>query len=560
MILELYIKNIAIIGELRVNFGAGFNVLSGETGAGKSIIVDSVNLILGSRGDRELIKYGEKSAYVEALISLEHQGDALLALLREYGIEPEGQLILSRELSASGKNICRIDGRLVSLAVLREIASHLVNIYGQNQQQQLLDDKSHLALIDAFAAESLLGLRQAVAEAYAKFAKTRKMVEELKKNAAEKERALDFLKYQIAEIQRAALKPGEEEELLLEKARIQNAEKIALNLSEAKEALSGAEGAVPRLYAAVHALLGIAKLDVRYEKLANTLNDTYYSVEEASYDLSSLCEDVLFDEDRLEEVEDRLAVISALKRKYGGSCEEVLEFLENAQQQLEQLEHSEVRLEELEAQLKKQESELDTLCSRLTQQRKSCGEKLTEQISKELEDLGMPGAKIQCEFREKGYSENGRDEVSLLASLNPGQPLRHLSKVASGGEISRIMLAIKSIAAKKEEIETMIFDEIDTGISGRTAQMVAQKIARIAAARQVICVTHLAQIAAMGDKNFFIEKIEKEGNTYTALRQLEGEEIAFEIARLSGGMHSEAAVAHGRELLQNAANIKKQIL
>ncbi len=560
MILELYIKNIAIIGELRVNFGAGFNVLSGETGAGKSIIVDSVNLILGSRGDRELIKYGEKSAYVEALISLEHQGDALLALLREYGIEPEGQLILSRELSASGKNICRIDGRLVSLAVLREIASHLVNIYGQNQQQQLLDDKSHLALIDAFAAEPLLGLRQAVAEAYAKFAKTRKMVEELKKNAAEKERALDFLKYQIAEIQRAALKPGEEEELLLEKARIQNAEKIALNLSEAKEALSGAEGAVPRLYAAVHALLGIAKLDVRYEKLAGTLNDTYYSVEEASYDLSSLCEDVLFDEDRLEEVEDRLAVISALKRKYGGSCAEVLEFLENAQQQLEQLEHSEVRLEELEAQLKKQESELDALCSRLTQQRKSCAEKLTEQISKELEDLGMPGAKIQCEFREKGYSENGRDEVSLLASLNPGQPLRHLSKVASGGEISRIMLAIKSIAAKKEEIETMIFDEIDTGISGRTAQMVAQKIARIAAARQVICVTHLAQIAAMGDKNFFIEKIEKEGNTCTVLRQLEGEEIAFEIARLSGGMHSEAAVAHGRELLQNAANIKKQIL
>ena len=560
MILELYIKNIAIIGELRVNFGAGFNVLSGETGAGKSIIVDSVNLILGSRGDRELIKYGEKSAYVEALISLEHQGDALLALLREYGIEPEGQLILSRELSASGKNICRIDGRLVSLAVLREIASHLVNIYGQNQQQQLLDDKSHLALIDAFAAEPLLGLRQAVAEAYAKFAKTRKMVEELKKNAAEKERALDFLKYQIAEIQRAALKPGEEEELLLEKARIQNAEKIALNLSEAKEALSGAEGAVPRLYAAVHALLGIAKLDVRYEKLAGTLNDTYYSVEEASYDLSSLCEDVLFDEDRLEEVEDRLAVISALKRKYGGSCAEVLECLENAQQQLEQLEHSEVRLEELEAQLKKQESELDALCSRLTQQRKSCAEKLTEQISKELEDLGMPGAKIQCEFREKGYSENGRDEVSLLASLNPGQPLRHLSKVASGGEISRIMLAIKSIAAKKEEIETMIFDEIDTGISGRTAQMVAKKIARIAACRQVICVTHLAQIAAMGDKNFFIEKIEKEGNTCTVLRQLEGEEIAFEIARLSGGMHSEAAVAHGRELLQNAANIKKQIL
>ena len=210
MILELYIKNIAIIGELRIDFGAGFNVLSGETGAGKSIIVDSVNLILGSRGDRELIKYGEKSAYVEALISLEHQGDALLALLREYGIEPEGQLILSRELSASGKNICRIDGRLVSLAVLREIASQLVNIYGQNQQQQLLDDKSHLALIDAFAAEPLLGLRQAVAEAYAKFAKTRKMVEELKKNAAEKERALDFLKYQIAEIQRAALKPGEE--------------------------------------------------------------------------------------------------------------------------------------------------------------------------------------------------------------------------------------------------------------------------------------------------------------------------------------------------------------
>ena len=560
MILELYIKNIAIIGELRVRFGDGFNVLSGETGAGKSIIVDSMNLILGSRGDRELIKFGEQSAYVEAQFSCEPDQKELLEAMQEYGIEPEEELIISRELSASGKNICRIGGRLVSLSVLREVASHLVNIYGQNQQQQLLDDKSHLALIDAFADEEAAQLREQVAVAFTQYAQTRAKLSSLQKDAAEKARMLDLLKYQIDEIERASLKNGEEEELSAEKTKMLHAEKIAQNLNEAKDALSGAEGAVSQLYAAIHALQAIASLDERYEKLAAGLNDAYYAVEEASYDIGALAEDVLFDEGRLAVLEERLAAISSLKRKYGGSIEEILAFLENAQQDYEELEHSEIRMAELEKQLESEESTLALLCDRLSAQRKASGQKLAAQIAQELGDLGMKGAQIACDFRKKDYSANGCDEVSLMVSLNPGQPLRHLSKVASGGEVSRIMLAIKSIVARREAIGTMIFDEIDTGISGRMAQMVAQKIAKISSARQVICVTHLAQLAAMGDRNFFIEKVQQDGQTYTTLRQLQGDEVAEEIARLSGGIHSEAAIAHGRELLANAKEIKKQIL
>lgn len=560
MILELYIKNIAIIGELRVRFGDGFNVLSGETGAGKSIIVDSMNLILGSRGDRELIKFGEQSAYVEAQFSCDPNHQELMEAMQEYGIEPEEELIISRELSASGKNICRIGGRLVSLSVLREIASHLVNIYGQNQQQQLLDDKSHLALIDAFADEETAQLRGQVAGAFAQYAQTRAKLSSLQKDAAEKARMLDLLKYQIDEIERASLKNGEEEELSAEKTKMLHAEKIAQNLNEAKDALSGSEGAVSQLYAAIHALQAIASLDERYEKLAGGLNDAYYAIEEASYDIGALAEDVLFDEGRLTVLEERLAAISSLKRKYGGSIEEILAFLEKAQQDYEELEHSEIRMAELEKQLEREEGALALLSDRLTAQRKASGEKLTAQIARELGDLGMNGAKIACDFRKKDYSANGCDELSLMVSLNPGQPLRHLSKVASGGEVSRIMLAIKSIVAQREAIGTMIFDEIDTGISGRMAQMVAQKIAKISSARQVICVTHLSQLAAMGDRNFFIEKVQKDGQTYTTLRQLQGDEIAEEIARLSGGIHSDAAIAHGRELLANAKEIKKQIL
>lgn len=560
MILELYIKNIAIIDELRVSFGAGFNVLSGETGAGKSIIVDSVNLILGSRADKELIKFGEESAYVEALISCDLENAELMAVMEEYGIKAEAELVISRELSALGKNVCRIGGRLVSLAALREVTSRLVNIYGQNQQQQLLDDKSHLALIDAFAAEQVLPLREKVGEAYARYSEIRSQLQHLQQDAAAKARTLDLLKYQISEIEAANLKSGEEEELLAEKSRMLNAEKIAQNLNEAKEAVGDGQGAVSLLYAAAHALLAIASLDARYEKLAETINDAYYSVEEASYDLSALAEDVLFEEGRLEAVEDRLSAVSSLKRKYGGSIDEILAFLEQAQEQYDMLLHSEQRLDELEQQLAAQQDVLAALCGKLSEERKAYGEKLTAQIVAQLEDLGMPGARMRCDFREKDFSANGSDEVSLMVSLNPGQPLRHLSKVASGGEISRIMLAIKGIVAQKEQIGTMIFDEIDTGVSGRMAQMVAQKIAKIAAARQVICVTHLAQIAAMGDQNFFIEKREKNGQTYTSLRQITGEETVEEIARLSGGIRSEAAIAHSRELLQNAKKVKMQIL
>lgn len=555
MISELVIRNIALISRLSIRFERGFNVLSGETGAGKSILVDSVNLILGSRADRELIRAGEKEAWVEAQLYLTEE-QRMLPVMQKYGIESE-ECIVSRELGAQGRSTCRVNGRLVSLGALREIMASFVDIYGQNQSTRLLEEAYHLQLIDTYAGEAVTEARKAVAAAYLTYRETERTLRELEGNAAEKARRLDLLAYQIAEIERAALQEGEEDALLAEKKIMQNAERIAECLQTARDALSGDRGAVQQLYASAHAMRQIAPLDEAYARVEKALSDAYYAVEDAAYEVAEQADSTRYDPVRLTEVEARLGEISALKRKYGASVEEVLAYLEDCRTQAEQLEHSETRLSALHVALEEQRQTLEEACATLSALRRQYADKLGLRLTGELQELGMKDAVVETHFDRTAYSQGGWDAAALYLSVNRGIPPRPLAKVASGGEMSRIMLAIKNIVTENEPIDTMIFDEIDTGISGTMAQIVAQKIANIARSRQVICVTHLPQLAAMGDANFYIEKHEEDGVVSTHLHRIEAEALEQEIARLSGGLQSAVSRQHARELLSNAQNLKR---
>ena len=557
MISELVIRNIALISELSISFESGFNVLSGETGAGKSIIVDSVNLILGSRADKELIRAGEQTASVEAQIELSEEQQNL-PVLEKYGFQGK-ELIVSRELSINGKNVCRMNGHLVNLTVLREIMSHFVDIYGQNQNINLLDETYHLQLIDAYAGSELEEVKQRAAEAYRVYQQANHELQILQKNASEKTRLIDLLSYQIQEIERASLKAEEDIALSAERRVMQNAEHIAENLEAAKNALVGERGAVSTLYEAIRSLQQIASLDPSYERVEKILSDAYYAVEDASYEEAEMAGNVIYDGERLNEIETRLVEISVLKRKYGASVAEILEFCAHSKEQLEQLQDSEVQLDKLQRKADLAREKMEAIFEELTSIRKKFAVKLEERLKQELSELGMRDAKLHTEFTRENYSAEGWDAAALLISVNKGTPPRRLAKIASGGEISRVMLAIKNIVAENESIDTMIFDEIDTGISGTMAQIVARKIANIAKKRQVICVTHLPQIAAMGDANFFIEKKETNGMVTTDLYRIDQQALEGEIARLSGGLQSDTARRHAQELLANAALIKQQL-
>lgn len=556
MIQELTIQNIALISELSLSFEKGFNVLTGETGAGKSILVDSMNLILGSRGDRELIQHGKEKAYVEAQIS-DYEKKDVLAELDSYGIEAGESLILSRELSVSGKNVCRINGRLVSLNVLREIAGRLIHLYGQNQQQDLFAEKYHLRILDQYGGESITAAKETLGNVFRDYSAVRKRLDSLRQNAAEKERRLDMLRFQIDEISKADLKIGEEESLEQEKRRMLNSEKIASALELSKELLNGNESILEKLKETIHAMEGIGDMDERYAKVLQSVNDAYYSLEDSFYEISDCAESVAFEPARLEEIEDRLALIAGLRRKYGSSVEEILSFQDAAQEELEELEGSDSRIAGLEKQACDLRAATERAAGSLTDLRKKTAKILEKAIVEQLRELGMKYAQFSIRFEEKEIAAEGADMVEFYITVNQGEPLKPLAKVASGGEASRIMLAIKNITAMREDISTMIFDEVDTGISGNMAQVVAQKIGRIAKERQVICVTHLAQIAAMADIHYYIEKQVSGGHTKTVVQRIEGENIPREIARLAGGIESELSLAHAKELLLKAKEYKR---
>lgn len=564
MLQSLYLENIALIEKLGIELFPGFNVLTGETGAGKSIIIDAVNFVLGERTSRDLIRNGAARAKVEAVFNL-NEGDAAFAALDALGIEYDGnELILSRELSAAGRNACRVNGTLVPVASLKSVSDTLVDIHGQHEHQALLDAENHISYLDAYChAESLPIIEKIDAIV------SRRNELMLKRNSGfsserEREREMDMLRYQIEEIASANLEAGEEERLNAEKTVLLNAERIRTALETAHMALSGAEegSALSAIDTARRSMRDIAALNKDYEALGDRIEELYYAAEDISFALRDTSENVESDMQRLGEIEQRLKLISDLKRKYGRTVENVIDFGKDAETKLNELENAEALAAELDAKLDKLKAEYNVAADELSKVRRAAGERLKRDVLKELKDLGMAKAMFDVALSDASGGEprkGGRETAEFMLSANPGEPLKPLEKVASGGELSRIMLCFKSIFADNDRVPTLIFDEIDTGISGRTAAVVGEKMLGIAKKHQVICVTHLAQIAALADAHLMVRKYDDGKNTFVETRQLNEEEKVQRIAQMMDGeSDSPSALTHARELIARADKIKEK--
>lgn len=564
MLQSLYLENIALIEKLGIELFPGFNVLTGETGAGKSIIIDAVNFMLGERTSRDLIRNGAARAKVEAVFNL-NEGDAAFAALDALGIEYDGnELILSRELSAAGRNACRVNGTLVPVASLKSVSDTLVDIHGQHEHQALLDAENHISYLDAYChAESLPIIEKIDAIV------SRRNELMLKRNSGfsserEREREMDMLRYQIEEIASANLEAGEEERLNAEKTVLLNAERIRTALETAHMALSGAEegSALSAIDTARRSMRDIAALNKDYEALGDKIEELYYAAEDISFVLRDTSENVESDMQRLEEIEQRLKLISDLKRKYGRTVEDVIDFGKDAETKLNELENAEALAAELDAKLDKLKAEYNVAADELSKVRRAAGDRLKRDVLNELKDLGMAKAMFDVALSDASGGEprkGGRETAEFMLSANPGEPLKPLEKVASGGELSRIMLCFKSIFADNDRVPTLIFDEIDTGISGRTAAVVGEKMLGIAKKHQVICVTHLAQIAALADAHLMVRKYDDGKNTFVETRQLNEEEKVQRIAQMMDGeSDSPSALTHARELIARADKIKEK--
>ena len=564
MLQSLYLENIALIEKLGIELFPGFNVLTGETGAGKSIIIDAVNFVLGERTSRDLIRNGAARAKVEAVFNL-NEGDAAFAALDALGIEYDGnELILSRELSAAGRNACRVNGTLVPVASLKSVSDTLVDIHGQHEHQALLDAENHISYLDAYChAESLPIIEKIDAIV------SRRNELMLKRNSGfsserEREREMDMLRYQIEEIASANLEAGEEERLNAEKTVLLNAERIRTALETAHMALSGAEegSALSAIDTARRSMRDIAALNKDYEALGDKIEELYYAAEDISFVLRDTSENVESDMQRLEEIEQRLKLISDLKRKYGRTVEDVIDFGKDAGTKLNELENAEALAAELDAKLDKLKAEYNVAADELSKVRRAAGDRLKRDVLNELKDLGMAKAMFDVALSDASGGESrkgGRETAEFMLSANPGEPLKPLEKVASGVELSRIMLCFKSIFADNDRVPTLIFDEIDTGISGRTAAVVGEKMLGIAKKHQVICVTHLAQIAALADAHLMVRKYDDGKNTFVETRQLNEEEKVQRIAQMMDGeSDSPSALTHARELIARADKIKEK--
>ena len=564
MLQSLYLENIALIEKLGIELFPGFNVLTGETGAGKSIIIDAVNFVLGERTSRDLIRNGAARAKVEAVFNL-NEGDAAFAALDALGIEYDGnELILSRELSAAGRNACRVNGTLVPVASLKSVSDTLVDIHGQHEHQALLDAENHISYLDAYCHADSLPIIEKIDAIVSRRNELR-----LKRNSGfssqrEREREMDMLRYQIEEIASANLEVGEEERLSAEKTVLLNAERIRTALETAHMALSGAEegSALSAIDTARRSMRDIAALNKDYEALGDKIEELYYAAEDISFVLRDTSENVESDMQRLEEIEQRLKLISDLKRKYGRTVEDVIDFGKDAGTKLNELENAEALAAELDAKLDKLKAEYNVAADELSKVRRAAGDRLKRDVLNELKDLGMAKAMFDVALSDASGGEprkGGRETAEFMLSANPGEPLKPLEKVASGGELSRIMLCFKSIFADNDRVPTLIFDEIDTGISGRTAAVVGEKMLGIAKKHQVICVTHLAQIAALAEAHLMVRKYDDGKNTFVETRQLNEEEKVQRIAQMMDGeSDSPSALTHARELIARADKIKEK--
>ena len=556
----LHIENIAVIQEADIQFAPGFNALTGETGAGKSIVIDAMGAVLGGRTSRDLIRTGAARAFVSAQFS---GVPADLPGLQENGIAPdeEGSLLLQRDISADGRNVCRINGRPVSVAQLRAIGSELLNIHGQHDGTQLLDEERHGEYLDRFGRTE--GPLSAYRAAYDAMEALHRQMEALRMDEAEKARRMDSLRFQIDELERAQLVPGEEEILLERRSLLRNGEKYLAALAGADCALSGGDeggGAVSALRDAEEALYGV-------RTLSEDLGDLYERLKAARCEVYDLAESVRdkreefdFSPGELDDVEARADQLYRLKKKYGATVEDMLAYLDKCRAELDAMETADDTLIRLEGQMKKARAAVDAAGAELTKVRQAAARVLEERIQRELRELDMARVRFAIDFAAKDPSPDGCDAIRFLMSANAGEDLRPIARIASGGELARIMLALKNVLAEQESVGTLVFDEVDTGVSGRAAQKVAEKLAQVSRHKQVLCVTHLPQLAAMADTHFSVEKGERDGRTYTRVVLLDREARKAELARITGGANvTQALLQSAGELLDAAERYRKTL-
>lgn len=553
MLTSLKIENVAIIESAAIEFGCGLNVLTGETGAGKSIVIDSINAILGERTSRDIIRTGAQSAKVYAVF--EDVNAKVRKFLDENGIDCEdGVLIINRTLSRDGKNVCRLNGTPVTVSMLREIGSELIDIHGQHDNQALLSPEKHCSFVDSFAgnAEIIADYR----EKYGRLCEVRSKLKKLTTDESSKSQRIDFLTYQIDELEKAEITPGERDELKARKTLINNSQKVIESLNVAYEALKADGAGIDMITDAESEISDASAYMEALGEASEKITDIRYELEDIAETVRDAMSEVDFDQSELEEIDERLDLLYRLSKKYGNTEEEMLEYLEKAKTELDNIAFSEEKVKELQKQEKEALSETEAAAKKLTESRKAAGEKLSEAICSELEFLDMPNVRFVVKCDDIGLTENGKDEIEFLISANVGEEPKPLAKIASGGELSRIMLAIKNVLAEADGVDTMIFDEIDTGVSGRAAQKIAMKLRSASKGRQVICVTHLAQIAAQGDVHLYISKSVSDGKTYTNIKSLIEEDRVAEIARIMGGMEiTKLQLESAREMLRNAGNI-----
>ena len=560
MLSLLHIENIALIQSADIRFEPGFNVLTGETGAGKSIVIDSIGAVLGERTSRELIRTGAKSALVTAVFTQVPP----LPWLEENGFPTgEEELLLQRELQGDGRNVCRIDGKLVTVAQLRELGRQLLNIHGQHDGQQLLDPASHLGYLDQFGGcQPLLEDYQ---EAYRKWHDIRREMDKLQMDEAERSRRVDTLNYQIQELERAQLKAGEDEELSASRTLLRSAGRLMEAVQSAEFALSGDEdrdGACSLIAQAEGEVQGVSSISPELSELSEKLTALRCAADDAADTLRDLSRSFDFSPGELDQVEERLDLLYRLRKKYGPTVEDMLAYLDRCRKELDQIQYADDTLARLEKDLKKAQKEAARRGESLSQARREAAGALQARVQEELRQLDMPKVQFQTEFTPKGgeagMDETGLDEVQFLMSANLGEALKPIQKVASGGELARIMLALKNVLAEGDQIGTLVFDEVDTGVSGRAAQKVAEKMAQVARGKQVLCVTHLPQIAAMADTHFSVQKGEREGRTYTRLERLDRSQRREELARLIGGASITPSLLESAEELLRQAEQQKQ--